>query len=315
MLIASVILGVAMAAAAPSAPAVPATPAVSPTPGSGAVSTATAGDRYAPDSIGFWEGSLLGLVQGVTEFLPVSSSGHLAIGHWLTEKEGSEAQRPALEAQRVAFDVAMHLATLLAMLIYFRNDIMSLLTTRRRLLGWIVLGSVPAASIGLIFKHTVESLGGFPLFVAGAFVVNGLLLAASNYFGVEMKKLGEMKAGDSLLIGLAQAVAITPGISRSGSTISAGLMCGMRREEAFTFSFLLGMPAIAGAAFLEAGKISAVAFSTSWGGLAAGFVVAFASGLASIWILSRLVKRRNLLPFGLYTIGLALVVFVLWMFR
>ena len=148
-----------------------------------------------------------------------------------------------------------------------------------------------------------------------ALVLNGLFLAASNFFGVETRRLRDMTAGDSLLIGLAQAVAITPGISRSGSTIAAGLVCGMQREEAFTFSFLLGMPAIAGATLLEAREIKALALSGSWGGLVAGFVVAFVAGLVSIWVLGKIVKRRNLLPFGLYTIALAFAVLVIWIIK
>jgi undecaprenyl-diphosphatase len=288
MLIPSALLA-AVAAAAPAAEAAANAPA-------------------AAADVGFWQGALLGLVQGITEFLPVSSSGHLAIGHWLFGDAGGESQR-------VAFDVAVHVATLLAMLIYFRNDIISLLTTRRKLILWILLGSVPAATIGLLFKDAFEVLGKFPLLVAGAFVVNGLLLIASNYFGVETRRLQDMKPSDALLIGLAQAVAITPGISRSGSTISAGLICGIRREEAFTFSFLLGMPAIAGAALLEGLNIKALAMSGSWAGLAAGFVAAFITGLVSVWVLGRLVKRRNLLPFGLYTIALAFVVFLIWLVK
>jgi undecaprenyl-diphosphatase len=288
MILPSAILGV-LAAAAPAAEAASGAPG-----GSGGV--------------GFWEGLVLGLIQGVTEFLPVSSSGHLAIGHWLFHETMSKEVR-------VAFDVTVHAATLLAMVVYFRQEIAALFTTRRVLILWILLGSVPAATVGLLFRDAFESLGGYPLLVAGAFVLNGIFLAASNYFGVETRRLRDMTAGDSLLVGLAQAVAITPGISRSGSTIAAGIVCGLQREEAFTFSFLLGMPAIAGATLLEGRQIEALALSGSWAGLVVGFLVAFVAGLASIWLLSKIVKRRNLLPFGLYTIALAFAILVVWIIK
>ncbi len=269
---------------------------------------AAASAPAAAPAIGFWQGALLGLVQGITEFLPVSSDGHLALGHQLfgSGLEGT---------QRVAFDVALHFATLLAMLIYFRNEILSLLTTRRKVIPWILLGSVPAAVVGLAFKSRLETLGDNLPLVAVCFLVNGLLLTASRYLGVETRGMRDMKASDALLIGLAQATAIAPGISRSGATISTGLICGIRREEAFAFSFLLGMPAIGGAALRDALEIGSLATSGSWGALAAGFTVAFFSGLASVWFLSRLVKRRNLLPFGVYTIVLAFVVFLIWLAR
>lgn len=292
MMCPSVLLSTVLAAAAaePSAPAAAAE----------AVSSSA--------SIGFWEGAFLGLVQGITEFLPVSSSGHLALGHALFH--GGEAAGKALEDARIAFDVTVHVATLFAMFIFFRNEIFSLLTTRRRMIGWILLGSVPAALVGFTCKDAFEAMGGYPAVVAGAMVVNGIFLIASNYFGVETRRMQDMTAGDSLLIGLAQAVAITPGISRSGSTITAGLMCGLQRQEAFAFSFLLGMPAIAGAAMLEGRKIQAAALGESWAGLLAGFIMAFVAGMAAIWVLSRMVKRRNLMPFGLYTIALAMAVFI-----
>jgi undecaprenyl-diphosphatase len=269
---------------------------------------AASGAPPGSGGVGFWEGVVLGLIQGVTEFLPVSSSGHLAIGHWLFGDTMTKELR-------VAFDVAVHAATLLAMVCYFRQEIAAVLTTRRRLILWILLGSLPAATVGLLCKDEFERMGDYPLLVAAALVLNGLFLAASNFFGVETRRLRDMTAGDSLLIGLAQAVAITPGISRSGSTIAAGLVCGMQREEAFTFSFLLGMPAIAGATLLEAREIKALALSGSWGGLVAGFVVAFVAGLVSIWVLGKIVKRRNLLPFGLYTIALAFAVLVIWIIK
>jgi len=263
--------------------------------------------------IGFWEGVLLGLLQGVTEFLPVSSSGHLAVGHmlkkWLSgspELAGSAAQ---MAADR-AFDVAVHAATLFAMVLYFRDQIVSLLTRRPRLLGLVALACVPAVLVGLIFGKKLAGLAVYPYVVGGAFMVNGLFLIASKFFGVEIKRLEDIRPSDSLLVGLSQAVAIIPGISRSGLTITSGFICGLRRTDAFAFSFLIGMPVIAGAAAYKLRDIGQLAVSDSWGGLLGGFVAAFLSGLVAVWILAKLVKSRNLLPFGVYTLFLGVLVIV-----
>jgi undecaprenyl-diphosphatase len=266
---------------------------------------AAAGETAAPvaesvGGIGLWEGIFLGLIQGVTEFIPVSSSGHLAVGHMIWGKAAHEAER--------AFDVAVHAATLFAMVLYFRDDIVNLLRKRPRLLGLIVLGCVPAALIGGLFKNWFEGLAVSAYVVGGAFIINGLFLIASRFFGIETKRLEDLRPSDSLLVGFAQAVALTPGISRAGMTITSGLICGLRRTEAFTFSFLLGMPVIAGAAAYKLKNIGQLAVGDSWLGLLAGFVAAFVSGLAAVWVLAQLVKRRNLLPFGIYTVALGVVV-------
>jgi len=254
----------------------------------------------AAGNIGFWEGLFLGAIQGVTEFIPVSSSGHLALGHMIWGRSSCDAER--------AFDVAVHAATLFAMVLYFRDDIVQLMKKRPRLIGLLILGCVPAGLVGLFFKKNMENLATNAWVVGGAFMVNGVFLLASRFFGIETKRLEDLRPSDSLLVGLAQAVAITPGISRSGMTITSSLICGLRRSEAFVFSFLLGMPIIAAATAYKLSSIGKLAVSDSWSGLAGGFVAAFFSGLVAVWILARLVRRRNLVPFGIYTLGLGLVV-------
>jgi undecaprenyl-diphosphatase len=250
--------------------------------------------------IGFFEGLFLGLIQGVTEFIPVSSSGHLALGHMLGMQGAAEAAR--------AFDVAVHAATLFAMMLYFRDEVVSLFAKRPRLIGLILLGCVPAAVAGVFGGHLFEPLATNAYVVGAAFVINGLFLIASKFFGIETKRLEDLRPVDAALVGFAQAVALIPGVSRSGITITSGLICGLRRTEAFVFSFLLGMPIIAGAAAYKLRSIGELAVSDSWHGLAVGFVAAFLAGLASVSILARLVRRRNLLPFGIYTLLLGIVV-------
>jgi len=204
--------------------------------------------------------------------------------------------------------VAVHAATLFAMLLYFRDEVVALFTKRPRLIGLIVLGCIPAGLAGFFFKGWFESLAASAYIVGAAFIVNGLFLVASRFFGIETKRLEDLRPSDSILVGLAQAVAITPGISRSGITITSGLICGLRRKEAFVFSFLLGMPIIAAAAAYKLSSIGKLAVSASWTGLVGGFIAAFLSGLVAVWLLARLIKRRNLLPFGLYTLALGLLV-------
>lgn len=263
------------------------------------------------EGIGLWEGVFLGLVQGFTEFIPVSSSGHLAVGHmikaWLSDGPEKAMTAAQLAANR-AFDVAVHAATLFVMLLYFRDEVVALINRRTKLIGMVVLGCIPAVAAGLFAGSWFESLAASGYVVGAAFIVNGLFLIVSKFFGIETKRLEDLRPSDALLVGLSQAVAITPGISRSGMTITSGLVCGLRRGEAFVFSFLLGMPVIAGAAAYKLKSIGDLAVSDSWLGLAGGFVAAFLSGLVAVCLLAKLVKRRNLLPFGLYTLALGFII-------
>jgi undecaprenyl-diphosphatase len=273
-----------------------------------AAAAAAEGATQAAAGIGFWEGAFLGLVQGATEFIPVSSSGHLVLGRLVRSWMGGAAYAPA--AENLAFDVAVHAATLLAMLLYFRDDIVALFRKRPRVMGLVILGCVPAGIIGYFFKDWFHGITASAYVLGAAFMVNGLFLVGSKFFGIETKRLEDLRPSDSLLVGLAQAVALTPGISRSGITITSGLVCGLRRTEAFVFGFMVGMPVIAGATVYELKDIQQLTVSDSWSGLVAGFIVAFISGLVAVWILARLVRRRNLLPFGIYTLILGLAVIV-----
>ncbi len=243
---------------------------------------------------------LLGLVQGVTEFLPVSSDGHLAIAqHFL----------PGFQQPGILFDVLLHVGTLFAILLYFRREVALLLASPfrrdeeglryRRLLGLIVAGSIPTAVIGLAFKNTVEALYDDMTVVAAMLLLNGTLLFLAARFRHGSRKEEKLTLADALLTGAAQGAAILPGLSRSGSTIAALLMKGVEGETAVRFSFLLGLPAIAGAALLSLRDVDRLP-SAEIPLYLAGIAVAFCVGLCCIHLLLKLVRRRRLSGFAVY---------------
>ncbi len=226
---------------------------------------------------------LLGVLQGLTEFLPVSSSGHLVFFKHLF----------GLGEQDVTLEVMLHLATLLAILVFFWKRIPSYLKGKKIML--IILGSVPAGIVGVFFKDKIEALFTHQLLPLTFFTTAVFLLLSD-------RKGGEREIGikEALFIGIAQAFAILPGISRSGFTIGTALLLGVNRDEAFEFSFFLSIPAVLGAGILEAKEIRGEF-------LPLPFLCAFLSGIFALWILRRAVLRRRLLFFSLYLFGLALL--------
>lgn len=243
---------------------------------------------------------LLGLLQGVTEFLPVSSSGHLAIAqHFL----------PGFSQPGVLFDVLLHVATMGAVMLYFRRECTLLATAPfrrdepallyRRLLWLLVLGSVPTAVIGLLFKDFFVGLFHNLTVVASMLLVTGTLLYVSERLRRGERKEDRLTWSDALLVGTVQGGAIIPGISRSGSTIAALLLKGVDGETAARFSFLLALPAIFGAALLSLDDMTAVA-TAELPGYLAGMLAAFVAGLLSIHLLLAVVRRRRLFAFALY---------------
>ncbi len=259
-----------------------------------------------------WQALVLGLVQGLTEFLPVSSSGHLEIGKALFGTTGED----------LTFSVVVHGATALSTLFVFRKDIGALIAgffqgadladsnlPARSYIGWLVLSAVPAAAIGLTLRDALETAFiGHPDRVGAMLILTaGVLLLAQRLPG----RSKPLNAPRALLIGLAQAFAILPGISRSGSTISASLLLGISREEAARFSFLMALAPILGAMVLELPDLSSGG-STPWSVYAIGATAAFVSGtLACRWMI-RLVKAMNLGVFALYCAlaGIAALVFL-----
>ena len=275
---------------------------------------------------------VLGFVQGASEFLPVSSSGHLVIVPWLL----------GWPASSLLFDTVVHLGTLLSILAVFGRDfaaivratlrslpvilktggLTSSLTDINARLGWfIVLGSVPAAITGLLFKDALERLYHTPQAAAFFLAVTALLLAGSEWMSRNVgarAPLPAMSFRQSFLIGLAQAAALAPGISRSGTTIAAALAQGLRREAATRYSFLLGAPAFLGAGLLQVGDMLATEPSAVFAELPAllvGFITSALCGYAAIRFLLAYVRRNSLYLFSGYCLLVSLAVLTLFTLR
>ncbi|MGF7117190.1 undecaprenyl-diphosphate phosphatase [Methanobacterium oryzae] len=257
-------------------------------------------------------GIIIGLVQGLTEFLPVSSSAHLVFMHELTGF-----------APNLAFDTILHIGSLVAVLMYFWNDIIHMLMAFfsslmdiprgqfkkgikedqfKKLAWFIIIGSIPAGLAGVFLKDFFESLFSNITAVGFFLIITGFLLWGSEKVSQRIPKktgLKEMTVKNSLIMGTAQAFAIAPGISRSGATISAGLFLGLERELAARFSFLLSIPAILGAALVQIKDIS-YGIDVNTGAFVAGFIAAAISGYLAIKLMLKLIKERNLLIFAYY---------------
>ena len=246
---------------------------------------------------------VLGIVQGITEFLPVSSSGHLILIPMLL----------GWPEQPLAFDTVVHLGTLAAVLVALRDDLPKLFAEKGRL-GWtIVAASIPSLAIGFLFKDQIETVLRSPLVVAASLAVWGVLLWVADR---QTKKSAEGRIENvgyhrAMMIGLAQAVALIPGTSRSGVTITAGLFTGLNRETAARFSFLLGIPAISAAGALGLLEIATGKVQVELIPMIVGFLTSFAFGFIAIRFLLKILKSTSFVPFAIYRIVLAVV--VLWL--
>lgn len=253
-----------------------------------------------------WTAALWGLVQGLTEFLPISSSGHLVLVPALLE----------IEPPTLATSAVLHLGTLAAVVWYFRSDLRRLSRFRSdpaaaRTVWMLAVATVPAVLVGLTLEGVFERLNDEPRFVAYALVATGSVLIASEVFRRRrpQRLLAEVGTVDAVSVGLAQAVALIPGVSRSGMTIVAGLGRSFRPEEAARFSFLLAIPIIFGSGVDQAIELASEGGLT--GSVWVGVVVAAVSGYAAIAVLLRLLRRTGLLVFGVYCLsagGLSAVV-------
>jgi undecaprenyl-diphosphatase len=263
------------------------------------------------------EAIFLGIIQGFTEFLPISSSAHLILVPWMFGWQGTLIDS-------LNFDVALHAGTLAAILVFFWRDWLDLLkrflaglsdgtwkTGEGRLVWFIVLATIPAGILGVKFEHVVEESFRNPLLIAAALVIVSVIMWASDRYSAKTAGMDRMTLGHALLIGCAQATALVPGVSRSGSTIIAALLVGYKREDAARFSFLLSTPVIAGAAVLKLAKLrlapgEALPF-------AAGVVFSAVVGYLSIKFLLAYLNRHSLNLFVWYRIGLAAAVVMLWL--
>jgi undecaprenyl-diphosphatase len=252
-----------------------------------------------------FEALILGIVQGLTEFLPVSSTAHLVLFPWFLNWGG------VLDS--LTFDIALHAGTLCALLVCFWRDWLDILLRKQRLLLLIILASVPAAVAGILLEHIVESRLRSPLVIALSLVVIGVFMLASER-AYKHRKVGDIGVVDSVVIGLSQAVALIPGVSRSGITISSGIFMGLEREEAARFSFLLSTPVIGGAVLLHLRKILAGGASHDVSLFAVGFIASAVTGLAAIKFLLNFLKKHPINIFAYYRFGLAAVIMIgIWL--
>jgi undecaprenyl-diphosphatase len=255
------------------------------------------------------QAAVLGIIQGLSEFLPISSSAHLTLAPWLFGWED-----PGL-----AFDVALHFGTLLAVLWYFRMEWLALIkaafgilrtgrieTPEKRRVVYLIIATIPGAIGGLLLQSRAESAFRSPQLIAIALIVMGIILWLVDKAVAQARILGEMRWIDALLIGLSQVIALIPGVSRSGSTITSARGLRFDRESSAEFSFLMSMPIIAAAVVLEGPK------ALQQGGLTnelmAGVVASAVSGWLAISILMRYVSRHSYGIFALYRVALGLAV-------
>jgi undecaprenyl-diphosphatase len=256
---------------------------------------------------------VLGIVQGLTEFLPISSSGHLILVPWLFNWHVL-LEDPELNK---TFDVALHLGTFVSLVVYFWRDIGRLLAAwtrtlvRRRVdstegkLAWlIILSTVPAAVVGVAFEDVIVNTLGKPWMIAVLMIAFGGVMYAVDQLARHEREMAQMSWLDALLIGAAQALALSPGVSRSGVTMVTGLALRLTREAAARYSFLVSIPVVGGAAAYKALEIAGEGLPAGAAApFAAGIAAAAASGFAAIWFLLAYLRRHDFTPFVLYRLA------------
>jgi undecaprenyl-diphosphatase len=265
-----------------------------------------------------YQAIILGIVQGLSEFLPISSSGHLLLVPWLA---GWEELDPSIKK---SFDVALHLGTLVAVLGYFRRDVTTYVVEGTKLvfarkvpptadgkLAWLfVLATLPAAAVGALFEDQIDNRLGTPTIIAVSLIGFGVLLAIADR-SVGRRKVDGFRAKDALLVGAAQALALNPGTSRSGITMTAGRFLGFDRDAAVRISFVMSIPVIFGAVVFKLGGL--IVDGVPDGLLVpmiVGIVTSGLSGWLAVWGTLRIVRTRSFMPFVVYRIALGVVVLV-----
>jgi undecaprenyl-diphosphatase len=254
---------------------------------------------------------ILGLAQGLGEFLPISSSAHLILIPWLFKWPD-----PGLP-----FDVALHIGTLLAVVAYFWRDWLTLIrhglgkgfqTQEGKIFWYLVIASIPGAVAGMLLEKKAETIFRSPLIIGIMLILMGVILFAADRLGSKRRESKNISFGQSLWIGISQGLAVIPGVSRSGITMSSGLFLGLTREGAARFSFLLSTPIIAGAGLLElknlAGKMLNLPFMV-------GIVTSAVVGFLVIGFLLRWLRKSSFLPFVWYRLLLGTGIIILFLFR
>ncbi len=252
----------------------------------------------------WWEALILGIVQGLTEFLPVSSSGHLEIGQALLGTASEE---------NLTFAIVVHTATVLSTLVILWQEVAKLFRGTFTTMKWnaekdyvakILVSMIPVFIVGMFFKDQVEAFFGNGLLLVGiCLLITAILLWLSEFLTKRMNKTGhEVTYRDAIIIGCAQAVAVLPGLSRSGTTIATGLLCGVKKESVAQFSFLMVLIPILGEAFLDLLKLIRGEMTTTigWLPLAVGFVAAFLTGCFACRFMINIVRRQKLIYFAIY---------------
>ncbi|MFH1836803.1 MAG: undecaprenyl-diphosphate phosphatase [Candidatus Omnitrophota bacterium] len=251
------------------------------------------------------EALISGLAQGVTEFLPVSSSAHLVLIHNFF----------GLKENNIFFDICLHAATLGAVVVFFREDLRNILRNKNyKIVLYLFLGTIPAVLMALFFEEKISSFFMFPRKVGLMMMVTALMLFFGQRAMMQKKKYKKIGTRNALIVGLAQAIALFPGISRSGATISTAIAVGIEKEEAFRFSFLLSIPAVLGAVVYKivgAADIGGIEAIVSVNYLA-GIITAFAVALASLHVLELVIRAKRLYIFGIYcfVLGTTVLLFV-----
>ncbi len=266
-----------------------------------------------------YQAIILGIVQGLSEFLPISSSGHLLLTPWLA---GWEELDPSIKK---SFDVALHLGTLIAVVGYFWNDVSSYVVEGTKLvfnrkvppttdgkLAWLfVLATLPAAAVGALFEDQIDNRLGTPAIIGISLIVFGIVMAIADRT-LGRREVEDFRAKDALLVGAAQALALNPGTSRSGITMTAGRFLGFDREAAVRISFVMSIPVIFGAVvFKFAGMIADGIPEGLAAPLIAGIISSALSGWLAVWGTIRIVTTHSFMPFVIYRIALGVLVLIL----
>lgn len=255
----------------------------------------------------------LALIQGLTEFLPISSSAHLIL----------PSQILGWQDQGLAFDVGVHVGTLIAVMLYFRRDIISLVhawfhsisgnqSPEGNLAWYVIFATIPAVVAGLLAGDLVDEYGRSVLVIAAATLIFGALLGWADIKGTRKLDLTQLGLSQAMVIGFAQAIALIPGTSRSGITMTAALMMGYSREVAARFSFLLSVPIILGAGLFKAKDLLEAGDMQAWGLIMAGAAIAAVSAFSCIHIFLKLLERVGMMPFVIYRLVLGVVLLVIY---